>query len=52
MTVFEKLHEEGNTIVLVTHETHIAHRGHRIIQIFDGRVQGDKILTRGLTLKS
>ncbi len=52
MTVFEKLHEEGNTIVLVTHETHIAHHGHRIIQIFDGRVQGDKILTRGLTLKS
>src|SRR5213593_2347824 len=36
MNLFEKLHEEGNTIILVTHEHDIAARAHRVISIRDG----------------
>jgi len=42
MHLFEKLHEEGNTIILVTHEHDIAARAHRIITIMDGRIESDE----------
>ncbi len=42
MHLFEKLHEEGNTIILVTHEPDIAKRAHRVITIMDGRIESDK----------
>lgn len=42
MHLFEKLHEEGNTIILVTHEPDIAARAHRIITIKDGRIETDE----------
>ncbi len=42
MHLFEKLHEEGNTIILVTHEHDIAERAHRIITILDGRIESDE----------
>ena len=42
MTLFEKLHEEGNTIILVTHERDIAARAHRIITIRDGLIESDQ----------
>jgi putative ABC transport system ATP-binding protein len=41
MTVFEKLHAGGNTIVLVTHEADIAAHAHRVIHIRDGQVERD-----------
>ena len=41
MAVFEKLHEAGNTIILVTHEADIAAHAHRIIHIRDGQVEKD-----------
>jgi len=41
MAVFKKLHEAGNTIILVTHEADIAAYAHRIIQIRDGQVEKD-----------
>lgn len=41
MTLFEKLHEEGNTIILVTHEPEIAERAHRVITIRDGEIESD-----------
>jgi putative ABC transport system ATP-binding protein len=41
MTVFEKLYEAGNTIVLVTHEADVAAHAHRIIHIRDGQVEKD-----------
>src|SRR6187431_1550576 len=42
MTLFEKLHEDGNTIILVTHEPEIAERAHRVITIRDGRIESDE----------
>ena len=42
MHLFEKLHEEGNTIILVTHEHDIAERAHRVITIRDGRIEKDE----------
>lgn len=42
MHLFEKLHEEGNTIILVTHEPDIAARAHRVITIRDGRIESDE----------
>jgi len=41
MSVFAKLHESGNTIVLVTHEPDIAAHAHRAIHIRDGQVEKD-----------
>lgn len=42
MELFEKLHEDGNTIILVTHEEYIAEHAHRIIRIRDGKVESDE----------
>ncbi|MCS6874238.1 MAG: ABC transporter ATP-binding protein [Pyrinomonadaceae bacterium] len=41
MSLFEKLHAEGNTIIVVTHEQDIAARAHRIITIRDGKIESD-----------
>jgi putative ABC transport system ATP-binding protein len=41
MTVFEKLHGGGNTIILVTHEADIAAHAHRVIYVRDGQVEKD-----------
>ena len=43
MALFDRLHSEGNTIVLVTHEHDIAGYAHRIIHIKDGVVANDQI---------
>ena len=42
MALFAKLHTEGNTIVLVTHEHDIAMHAHRVIHIRDGKVEKDE----------
>ena len=44
MALFEKLHKEGNTIVLVTHEHDIALHAHRIIAVRDGKVERDELI--------
>ena len=43
MALFDRLHAEGNTIVLVTHEHDIAEYAHRIIYIKDGIVAKDEV---------
>ena len=43
MALFERLHEQGNTIVLVTHEHDIAEHAQRIIYVKDGQVERDEI---------
>ena len=42
MGVLDRLHEQGNTIILVTHERDIAAHAHRIIHIRDGKVESDE----------
>jgi len=46
MALFERLHRQGNTIVLVTHETDIALHAHRVIYIRDGKVERDEAVSR------
>src|SRR5258708_39127037 len=41
MGVFARLHESGNTIIVVTHEADIAAYAHRVVSIRDGQVEKD-----------
>jgi len=42
MEIFNTIHSNGNTIVLVTHEEDIANHAHRIVRLRDGLVETDK----------
>jgi putative ABC transport system ATP-binding protein len=42
MALFARLHENGNTIILVTHEPDIAAHAHRVIRLRDGKVERDE----------
>jgi putative ABC transport system ATP-binding protein len=42
MMLFEDLHRQGNTIILVTHEADIAEHAHRAIRLRDGMVESDE----------
>ena len=42
MRLFEKLHQDGNTIILVTHERDVAEHAHRTIHIRDGKIESDE----------
>jgi putative ABC transport system ATP-binding protein len=44
MTLFERLWQQGNTIVLVTHEADIANRARRVIHVRDGKVEKDEMI--------
>src|SRR6266567_1433977 len=46
MALFERLHYDGNTVVIVTHENDIARHAHRIIHIRDGSVERDEIVSK------
>lgn len=38
MDIFKKLHEEGNTIILITHDSDVAKQGSRTVRIQDGKI--------------
>jgi putative ABC transport system ATP-binding protein len=42
MSIFSKIHNEGNTVVLVTHEEDISKYAHRIIRLRDGVLESDR----------
>lgn len=44
MSIFQRLHKEGNTIILVTHEPDIAQYTHRIIRFRDGHIERDEVV--------
>ena len=46
MRLFERLHDQGNTIILVTHEKDIADHAHRTISIRDGKIEKDEARVR------
>ena len=43
MALFELIREQGNTVILVTHETDIAAHAHRIVRLRDGMIESDEI---------
>ena len=47
MKLFDRLHEQGNTIILVTHERDVAACAHRIISIRDGKIASDERIQPG-----
>jgi putative ABC transport system ATP-binding protein len=42
MALFARLHGQGNTIILVTHEPDIAAHAHRVIRLRDGKIERDE----------
>jgi putative ABC transport system ATP-binding protein len=42
MSIFAKIHDEGNTVVLVTHEEDISNYAKRVIRLRDGSLESDK----------
>jgi putative ABC transport system ATP-binding protein len=42
MALFARLHQQGNTIILVTHEPDIAAHAHRVIRLRDGKIEKDE----------
>jgi putative ABC transport system ATP-binding protein len=42
MSLFDQLHQRGNTIILVTHESDIATHAHRVIRLLDGQIASDE----------
>jgi putative ABC transport system ATP-binding protein len=45
LNLFDRLHAEGQTLVVITHDAEVAARASRIIQIRDGRIVGDKAVS-------
>jgi len=43
MSLFEVIHQRGNTIIVVTHEEDIAQHAHRIVRLKDGLVESDEV---------
>lgn len=50
MGLFEEIHKQGNTVIVVTHEEDIARHAHRIIRLRDGEVATDEINTNIITM--
>ncbi len=42
LALFDRLHEEGQTIIMVTHEEDIARHAHRVIRMRDGKIISDE----------
>jgi putative ABC transport system ATP-binding protein len=42
MNIFSKIHDDGNTVVLVTHEEDISNYAKRVIRLRDGVIESDK----------
>jgi putative ABC transport system ATP-binding protein len=52
MDLFDNLHAQGNTIIIVTHEDFIAEHAHRTVRLRDGVIETDKITEKGEKYKS
>jgi putative ABC transport system ATP-binding protein len=46
MKIFDALHRNGNTIILVTHEDDIAKHSNRIVRLLDGKIVKDEIVVK------
>jgi putative ABC transport system ATP-binding protein len=43
MSLFQEIHNRGNTVIIVTHEEDIARHAHRIVRLRDGTVESDTV---------
>ncbi len=50
MEIFTRIQEQGNTIILVTHEEDIANYAHRIVRLLDGVINSDQVRIQHKTL--
>lgn len=48
MEIFNKIHDGGNTVILVTHEEDIANYARRVVRLRDGIIETDKIRAEDL----
>jgi putative ABC transport system ATP-binding protein len=46
LQTFERLNNEGRTVILVTHEDEVSKRAKRVVRLKDGRLQWDKVNTQ------
>lgn len=46
LAILDRLHSEGKTLIVVTHDEHIATKAERVIQLFDGRIAKEEINER------
>ncbi|MBW7995712.1 MAG: ABC transporter ATP-binding protein [Candidatus Glassbacteria bacterium] len=46
MRIFNALHQQGNTIILVTHEEYLAANASRIVRLMDGHIESDRVVSR------
>jgi putative ABC transport system ATP-binding protein len=44
MVLFHEIYDQGNTIILVTHEEYIANHAKRVIRLLDGKVESDRLV--------
>jgi len=49
LEVFDQLHHQGQTIIMVTHEEHVARHAKRIIRMEDGFIRSDLVVEQGRT---
>ncbi len=52
MEIFDHLHAQGNTIILVTHEDFIARHAHKIIHLRDGKIENIEAMTQSVEEKA
>jgi putative ABC transport system ATP-binding protein len=52
MGLFEEIHSQGNTIILVTHEEDIARHAHRIVRLRDGLIESDEQNPNPVTIRA
>ncbi len=50
MAILEKLHREGHTIIVVTHDSDISAYAHRLVRIADGRITSDEVQQKEETI--
>jgi putative ABC transport system ATP-binding protein len=43
MELFEELNQDGRTIIMITHDIHIAARAKRVVHILDGRLSEQEV---------
>ena len=46
MNLFQEIHDQGNTVILVTHEEDIAAHAHRVVRLRDGKIESDESIVQ------